>query len=336
MYGLEGTAMIGTRGIAVLLALATLVIMGAPAATRAQSWPVKPVRLVVPFTPGALTDVVTRLVADKLGPRLGQTVIVENKPGAGGDVGAALVAKSPADGYTVLVANHPGFTTAPALSKDPGFDPVRDFAPIAGLVRFSMLLAVHPSVPVNTLPEFVAYAKARPGQLNFASPGVGMPHNLAMEMFKQTAGVNLVHVLYKGGAMATQDLIGGRVQAMFGSWVIFGPHVQSGRLKAIGVSSAARLPQAPEVRSIAEQGYPGFDVWSWTGLLAPAGTPPEAIARLTEEAQAVLATFEIKERLLALGLDPVPAISSAAFGEQIKADVAQWARIIRDANIKTE
>jgi len=325
--------MIESRGIALFFAL---VMTGAPTATQAQGWPVKPVRFVVPFTPGALTDVVTRLVADKLTPRLGQTVIVENKPGAGGDVGAALVAKAPADGYTVLVANHPGFTTAPALSKDPGFEPVRDFAPITGVVRFSMLLAVHPSVPVNTLPEFVAYAKARPGQLNFASPGVGMPHNLAMEMFKQTAGVNLVHVLYKGGAMATQDLVGGRVQAMFGSWVIFGPHVQSGRLKAIGVSSAARLAQAPDVRSIAEQGYPGFDVWSWTGLLAPAGTPPEAIARLTEETQTVLATPEIKERILALGLDSVPIISPAAFGEQIKADVAKWARIIREANIRAE
>ena len=325
--------MIQERAIALFLALAT---MGAPAPAPAQNWPVKPVRFVVPFAPGALTDVVARLVADKLSPRLGQTVIVENKPGAGGDVGATLVAKSPADGYVVLVANHPGFTTAPSLSKDPGFDPVRDFAPIAGVVRFSMLLAVHPSVPVSTLPEFVAYAKARPGQLNFASPGVGMPHNLAMEMFKQTAGVNLVHVLYKGGAMATQDLIGGRVQVMFGSWVIFGPHVQSGRLKAIGVSSAARLTQAPEVRSIAEQGYPGFDVWSWTGLLAPAGTPPESIARLAEETQAVLATPEIKERILALGLDSVPVISPAAFGEQIKADVGKWAKIIRDANIKTE
>ena len=325
--------MIGMQWIALFFAMVT---MGAPATTRAQSWPVKPVRFVVPFAPGALTDVVARLVADKLSPRLGQTVIVENKPGAGGDVGAALLAKSPADGYAVLVANHPGFTTAPALSKDPGFDPVRDFAPITGVVRFSMLLAVHPSVPVNTLPEFVAYAKARPGQLNFASPGVGLPHHLAMELFKQTAGVNLVPVLYKGGAMAMQDLVAGRVQAMFGTWVIFGPHVQSGRLKAIGVSSAARLAQAPDVRPIAEQGYPGFDVWSWTGLLAPAGTPPEAIARLTEETQAVLATSEIKERLLALGLESVPIISPAAFGEQIKVDVAKWAKIIRDANIKPE
>ena len=325
--------MIRMQWIALFFALVT---MAATAPTQAQSWPVKSVRFVVPFAPGGLQDVLARLVADKLRPRLGQPVIVENKPGAGGDVGAKLVANSPADGYTVLVASDPGFTTAPALSKDPGFDPVRDFAPITGVMRVSFLLAVHPSVPVNTLPEFVGYAKARPGQLNFASTGVGMPHTLAMELLKQTAGVNLVPVLYKGGAMAAQDLIAGRVQAMFGTWVIFGPYVQSGRLKAIGVSSAARSAKAPDVRSIAEQGYPGFEVWSWTGLLAPAGTPPVAIARLTEETQAVLASPEIKERIFALGLDSVPIISPAAFGEQIKVDVAKWAKLIRDANIKPE
>lgn len=302
----------------------------------AQTWPAKPVHIIVPYAPGAATDVLARLMADRLGPRLGQPVIVDYKPGAGGNVGAKLVAKSPADGYTLLIVLAPGFTTAPALSKDAGFDPVRDFAPVAGLVKLSMLLAVNSSVTVNTLSEFIAYAKARPGQLNFASPGVGMAHHLAMELLKQTAGIDLVHVPYKGGAQATQDLIAGRVQAMFGSWIIFGPHVQSGRLKPIGTASGARMIEAPEIRTIAEQGYPGFDVSLWFGLFAPAGTPPEVVARLANETQATLATSESKERLIKLGLDSYPAISPAAFGEEVKADVTKWANVIREANIKPE
>lgn len=322
------------NGIRCITAFFVLLTIALP--VQAQSWPVKPVKFIVPFSAGGFSDVVARLVANKLSARLGQAVIVENRTGASGDIGAKLVAGSPADGYTILVGNHPGYTTAPAISKEPGFDPVRDFAPVTSMVRFSMVLAVHPSVPVNTLAEFVAYAKARPGQLNYASPGIGLPNNLAMVLFQQMAGVELVHVLYKGGAPAAQDLVGGRVQAMFGTMVSLGPHVQSGKLKGLGVSSATRKVQLPEVRSIAEQGYPGFDVWSWSGLLAPTGTPQEAISRLTAETQAVLATAEIKERYLALGLDSVPVISSAAFGEQIKQDVATWTKIIRDANIKPE
>ncbi|MBI2318634.1 MAG: tripartite tricarboxylate transporter substrate binding protein, partial [Betaproteobacteria bacterium] len=192
------------------------------------------------------------------------------------------------------------------------------------------------SVPANNLQEFVAYAKARPGQLNFASPGVGMPHHLAIELLKQLAGLEFVHVPYKGGAPATQDLVGGRVQAMFGTWVIFGPHVQSGRLKAIAASSTTRVAQAPEVRTIAEQGYPGFDMMSWTGLLAPAGTPTEVVARLASETQAILAAPEAKERLLKLGLESPPVVSPAAFAGQVKTDVAKRTKVIRDANIKPE
>ncbi|MBI4292654.1 MAG: tripartite tricarboxylate transporter substrate binding protein [Betaproteobacteria bacterium] len=317
-----------------LFAIAAAVVPAGDAA--AQVWPAKPVRLVVPFSPGAITDILARLVADKLGPRLGQPVVTEYKPGAGGSVGAKFVADSPPDGYTVLIASHPGFTTAPALSKDPGFDPVRDFTPVTGLVKFYMLLGVHPSVPTKNLQEFVTYAKARPGKLNYGTPGVGMPHHLAMELLMQTAGIELVHVPYKGGALATQDLIAGRVQVMFGSWGIFGQHVQSGRLKAVGASGVARMYQAPDIRTIAEQGYPSFDVWSWIGLLAPAGTPPEVVARLAQEAQLIVAMPEIKERVLKFGMESMPGTSPAAFAEQVKTDVAAWGKIIRDANIKPE
>lgn len=302
----------------------------------AQAWPSKPIHWVVPFPPGGLTDAVARLVSDKLATRLGQPVIVENKPGAGGNIGAKLVARSPADGYTLLLANHPGFTTAAALFKDPGFDPVREFAPVTGMVKFAMVLALHPSVPANNLQEFIAYVKARPGQLNYASPGVGMPHHLAMVLLGQTAGINMVHVPYKGGAMATQDLIGGRVQAYFSSLVNMGPYVPSGRVKVVGVSSATRLVQAPEFRTIAEQGFPGFEVMSWSGLLGPAGTPPDVVAKLAGETQAVLATPEVKEAILKLGIEPMPIPSPAAFGEQVNADISKWGKIIRDANIKPE
>ena len=302
----------------------------------AQAWPTKPLHLVVPFPPGAITDILARLVADKLGPRLGQPVITDYKPGAGGSVGAKFVADSPADGYTVLIASHPGFTTAPALSKNPGFDPVRDFTPVTGLIKFYMLLGVHPSVPVKNVQEFIAYAKARPGKLNYGTPGVGMPHHLAMEMLMQTAGIKLVHVPYKGGALATQDLIAGRVQVMFGSWGIFGQNIKSGRIDAIGASGVVRMSQAPDIPTIAEQGYPGFDVWSWIGLLAPAGTPREVVARLAEEAQLIVAMPEIKERVGKFGMEPMPGTSPAAFAEKVKTDVATWGKIIRDARIKPE
>lgn len=319
---------------AIVCIAAIAVVMAGDAS--AQAWPAKPVHLLVPFPPGALTDVLARLVADKLGPRLGQPVIVDYKPGAGGSVGAKFVANSPADGYTVLIASHPGFTTAPALSKDAGFDPVRDFAPVTGLVKFSMVLAVPASVPANSMQEFIAYAKARPGKLNYGTPGIGMPHHLAMELLIQTAGTALVHVPYKGGALATQDLIAGRVQVMFGTWALFGPHVKAGKIRAIGASGVTRMSQAPDIPTIAEQGFPGFDVWSWTGLLAPAGTPPAVVARLAEESQAIMALPEIREHVLKLGMELIPAKFPAAFTEQVKADVALWGKIIRDANIKPE
>ncbi|MBI2959576.1 MAG: tripartite tricarboxylate transporter substrate binding protein [Betaproteobacteria bacterium] len=304
--------------------------------SAAQSWPTKPIHWVVPFTPGAFTDVAARLVTDKVAARLGQPVIVDNKPGAGGDLGARLVAKAPPDGYTVLLANHPGFTTAPALSKDPGFDPVRDYEAVTGMMKFAMLLAVHPSVPANDLKEFIAYVKSRPGQLNYSTPGVAMPHNLAMVLLKQAAGIDIVHIAYKGGAPATQDLVGGRVQAMFGSWVIVGPHMKSGKVKVVGVSTASRLALAPDIPTIAEQGYPGFDVTSWNGLFAPAGTPAAAVAKLHEATQAVLNTPEVREAVAKLGLETFPIASSAAFSEQVRTEVAKWGKIIRDANIKPE
>jgi tripartite-type tricarboxylate transporter receptor subunit TctC len=321
---------------AILAAVVAAAVAGQAAAQPSGGWPTKPVRIVVPFAPGGATDVLGRLLSERLGPRLGQQVVIENKPGAGGSLGAALVAQAPADGHTLFIGSNPGMTSAASLSKDAGFDAVRDFAPIAMLATQAFLLNLHPTVPAGTLREFVAYVKSRPGQLAYASPGVGSPHHLAMELFKLDAGIDMLHVPYRGGGPMTLDVVAGQVPVMFGSYVIAGPHLQSGKLKAVAGSGIKRITQAPDIPTIAEQGYPGFDVTTWLGLFAPAATPAAVVARLAADTHAVLAQAEVKERFLAVGLDPAPVLSSAAFGERLKADVGQWAKVIRDANIKAE
>ncbi len=302
----------------------------------AQGYPTKPVRLVVPNAPGGATDILGRLVSDRLAPRLGQQIIVDNRPGAGAKVAASYVARAPKDGYTLLLANHPGVTTAPALSKDPDFDAAKDFAPIALLATQTMLLTLHPSLAPNTVAEFIAHAKARPGQLAYATPGIGTPHHLGMEMFKQMVGIDLVHVPYKGGAPAMQDVVAGRVPVMFASYVIAGPQLQAGKLKAIGAASPARNTQAPDILTFAEQGYPGFNVEAWFGMVAPAGTPAAVLARLNQETNAVLAMPDLKQQFVRIGFDPAAPTSPAEFGKLWRGDVARWNKVIRDANIAPE
>lgn len=318
-----------------LLASVALMASAASQAT-AQDWPSKPVHLVVPFVPGGATDVLGRLFAERLTSRLGQPVLIENKPGAGGNVGAALVAKSPPDGLTMFIASSPGFTNAEALSKDAGFSAVREFAAVTLLATQSMLLDLNPSVPTNTLAEFVAYVKARPGQLSYGTPGIGTPHHLTMELFKQTAGLDIVHVPYRGGAPMTQDLLAGQVQMMFGSYVIAGPHLKTGKMKAIASTSMRRTPQTPEIPSVAEQGFPGFHVESWFGLVTPIATPDAAISRMTKEVQAVLEVEEFKQKLLQIGFEPPPVMTSKELGAVLVADVAKWSKVVKDAGMKPE
>jgi len=320
--------------IFVIVAAALALLAAGP--VSAQIYPIKPIHLVVPYPPGGATDVLGRIVADKLGARLGQQIVMENKPGAGGNIAANLVAKAQPDGYTLLMANHPGLTTAPELTKSPGFDPVKDFAPIGLLATQTMLLNLHPSLPPNDVRSFVAYVKERPGQLSYATPGIGTPHHLAMELFKQMAGIDIVHVPYKGGAPAMQDVVSGQVPVMFASWVIAGPHLETGKPKAIGASGAQRTTPAPNVPTIAEQGSPGFDVTSWFGVVGPANIPAAIAEKLNESMNAVLAMAEVKQQLVKIGFDSAPAMTPAEFGALLKNDTEKWSKVVQDAKITAE
>ena len=319
--------------VRIAIALAFFVLAGP---VLPQGYPAKPVRLVVTNAPGGATDILGRLIAERLAQRLGHNVVVDNKPGAGGNIAGSFIANAPADGYTLLLANHPGVTTAPAISKNPGFDPVRDFAPIAVLATQTMLLTLHPSQPPTNLAEFVAYAKSRPGQLTYATPGIGSPHHLGMEMLKQIAGIDLVHVPYKGGAPAMQDVVAGLVPVMFASYVIAGPQLQAGKLKAIGVAALARNVQAPTIPTFAEQGYPGFDTSSWFGIVAPTGTPAPVIARLNAETNAAITAQGFSEQLLKIGFEPTSPKTPAEFANLFRTSVAKWNKIIREVNIHPE
>ena len=319
---------------AIRIAIAFVFFCIAAGPASPQAYPAKPVRLVVTNAPGGATDILGRLFADRLGQRLGQQVIVDNKPGAGGNIAGAFLANATADGHVLLLANHPGVTTAPAISKNAGFEPVRDFAPIALLATQTMLLTLHPSQPPNNVAEFVAYAKSRPGKLSYATPGIGSPHHLGMEMLKQISGIDLQHVPYKGGAPAMQDVVAGLVPVMFASYVIAGPQLQARKLKAIGVAALARNVQAPEIPTFAEQGYPGFDVSSWFGIVAPAGTPASVLARLNQDANAATAATGFSQQLLKVGFEPAAPMTQAEFATLLRTSVAKWNKVIRDVNIQ--
>ncbi len=325
-----------SRGIArAAIVLATA--LGAFAGNAAgQEWPAKPIRFVVPFAPGGATDVVSRIIADRLSTRLGQPIAIDNRPGAGGNIGAAVVKSAAPDGYTLFVAGSPGFTNAGALTKDPGFDADKDFVPVAMIATQSVLLAVTSSLPANSVQEFVAHAKSRPGQLSYGTPGIGTPHHLAMELLKQQAGIDVVHIPYRGGAPAAQDLLAGQIPVIFGSYTVVGAHYKSGKLKILGNSSRRPMTQAPEIKSIAEQGFPDFDVDIWFGLMAPTGTPAAVVERMNREAHAVTELDDIKQRLLPTGSDPPPKLSPAEFSVRVKADIKRWSDVVRKAGIKSD
>jgi tripartite-type tricarboxylate transporter receptor subunit TctC len=315
------------------LVLALLACL-ACADAQAQGFPSKPIRIVVPFPPGGGTDVVARTVAPTMSEALGQPVVVENRAGAGGNIGTEFVARSPADGYTLIVASASSAINT-TLVKGLTWDLQRDFAPVALLVLNQHILAAHPSLRASNVKELIALAKEKPGQVTYASYGNGSSAHLAAELFKLMAGVDLLHVPYKGAAPAVNDLVGGQVNVMFVDVAAVLPHLKSGRLKALGIGSARRFEGLPDVPTISESGVPGFEAGGFLGLEAPAGTPAQAIAALNAAANKALARPEVHERFLALASVPVGG-TPAQFGERIGVEIDKWAKVIRAANITGE
>ncbi len=300
-------------------------------AEAAQHYPVRPIRVVVPQAPGGSTDFTARLVAPLLAERFGHSVVVDNRAGSGSLLGTDLVAKSIPDGYTLLVVAS-SITINPSMYKKLPFDPVRDFAPVTILSSFSNLMAVHPSLPANSVKELIALAKAKPGALNFASGGTGTATHLVAELFKSMAGIDIVHVPYKGGGPAITALLGNEVHLYFGPINTMLGHVKSGRLKGLAVSSAKRQLAAPDVPSVAESGLPGFEQTTWNGLLAPARTPGAVIQKLSSEVRAILNMALIIERFTRDGVE-TGGNTPEEFAVMLKREIAKWAKVIREAGI---
>ena len=305
-------------------------------AVHAQApYPNKPVRLVVPFPAGGTTDILARAVAQKLTETMGQTVVIDNRPGAGGNIGAELVAKAPPDGYTLLMGTVGTHAINASLYARMPYDHVRDFAPVILVAGVPNVLVIHPSVPVNSVQELIAYGKANPGKLNFASSGAGTSIHLAAELFKTMSGVQMTHVPYKGSAPALADLLGGQVQLMFDNLPSALPHIKSGKLKALAVTSLQRSTTVPDLPTIAESGLPGFDANSWFGILAPAGTPKEIIDRLNSEVAKWLASPEAREKLASQGAIPAGR-SPEDFAQHIAAETAKWQKVVKESGAKVD
>jgi tripartite-type tricarboxylate transporter receptor subunit TctC len=316
----------------------TCLALGASAQTTPKlsgtAYPNRPITIVVPFTPGTGMDILARTVGQKLGERLGQSVIVDNRPGASGNIGAALVAKAAPDGYTLLISGNPLVMNV-SLNKDVAFDPIKDLAPVEEMALGTLAITINPSVPANSVKEFVAYAKGNPGKLAYGSPGVGTPQHLATELFKSTTGIDMLHVPYKGSAGAITGLLSGEIAFMFNAVHAVLPQAKAGKLKILAVAGAKRSPVEPNIPTVAESGYPEFDVDLWYGLLAPAGTPREIISRLNSEITQILSSPEMRETLANQGLDAVTG-TPEQFGALMKADLARWAQVVKTAGIRAE
>ncbi|WP_265298846.1 tripartite tricarboxylate transporter substrate binding protein [Verminephrobacter eiseniae] len=311
-----------------LAALGTAACLAAAApAGQAQGYPNKPVRLVVAYPPGGATDIVAHVLAQKLSEQTGQQFIVDNRPGAGGNTGAEWAARSAPDGYTLVLATT-AHAISPALFKNLGYKLDKDFAPVSQLTSGPLVIVVHPGLPANDVTELIALAKARPGVLNFASSGNGQSTHLAAELFASMAGVKMTHIPYKGSAPALTDVMGGQAQLMFDTILSAMPQVKAGKLKALAVTSAKRSGAAPELPTVAESGLPGYEAIAWNGLLAPAGTPPEVIARLNAELKKALALPEVKDRFEAQGF-AAAWNTPEAFDDFMNAQVKKWAQVVQ-------
>jgi tripartite-type tricarboxylate transporter receptor subunit TctC len=315
------------------LAASAAALPAIPCIALAQSYPTRPVHIIVGFAAGGPNDISARLIAQWLSEQLGQQFVVENRPGAGSNIATETVVRAPADGYTLLLVPPPAAINA-TLYDNLNFNFIRDIVPVAGIVRVPEVMVVNPSVPANTVPEFIAYAKAHPGKINMAASGNGSVPHVAGELFKSMAGVDLVRVNYRGGGPALVDLIGGQVQVMFETTLATISYVRAGRLRALAVTSATRSPVLPEIPTLAEF-VPGYEATAWYGLGAPKNTAPEIVEKLNSVVNAGLADPKIKERLADLGGDPMP-MSPPQFGQLIADETGKWAKVIKTAGIKPE
>jgi tripartite-type tricarboxylate transporter receptor subunit TctC len=313
------------KTVALLFALTTI--------ATAQDYPAKPVRVIIPFPPGGINDTVGRLVATQLSTRLGKQFVVDNRGGAGGMVGTELTANAPKDGYTLLVISL-AHAVSPWLYKLP-YDPIKAFAPVAIVASAPNVITVHPSLPVHSVKELIALAKEKPGQVQYASAGVGSFMHLGGELFKLSAAVNLLHVPFRGAGPAMIDILGGHTKVAFSTTLTAPPYVRDGKLRALGIGAATRSPALPDVPTVAEAGVPGYEVANWIGIVAPAGTPQAIIDKLHQEISAIQDSPEVARQFASEGAEPM-RMSSAAFGAYMVAEMAKWERVVREGGIKAE
>lgn len=322
------------RLVSTLLAGATLACIAAPGLAQAQDYPSKPVRMVLPFPPGGVTDLLARALAEKMAVRLGQPVIVDNRPGAGTVLASDTVARAPADGYTLLLAAS-SIGTAPLLYEKVGYDAIKSFAPVTQVASVVHILAINPKLPVKNVGELLAYARQNPGKLNYGSTGMGTSTHLEMELFKNMGQAFLVHIPYKGSGPALIDMVAGQVDVMFDAWGSSGPFVKSGKLRALAVTTGQRSAAVPDLPTVAESGLKGYEAMPWLGLMAPAGTPAPAINRIHGAVAEILKEPEMQEKFRNWGLDII-GNTPAEFASFLRKDIAQWDKVIKTANIKAD
>ena len=316
------------------LLAAACTAFAAPAAL-AQKFPDKPIRFIVPFPPGGGNDILARAIAPKMGEFLGQPVVIDNRAGAGGNIAAEIVAKSPGDGYTLLLGNNSILATNAALYGKLAYDAVKDFAPVILVASQPNILVVHPSLPVKTIKELVALAKSKPGQLNYASSGSGAAAHLSGELFKAMTKVDMVHIPYKGAGPALNDVLAGQDQLMFATALSVVPHIRSGRLRALGVTTAARMKSMPELPTIAEAGVPGFEATTWHGIVMPANTPVALVSRVNADVAKVLQMPDIRDRFAALGGEIIGGTPDE-FAAYIKKEIPKWTKVVKDSGARAD
>jgi len=316
-------------------ALISLALLAHAGALHAQTYPARPVRIIVGYTAGGATDVTARIVAQKLGETWGQQVVVDNRPGASGTIGAELAAKAPPDGYTLLVSPQTSVVTAPLILRKVNFDTLKDLAPLSIIGSTPLLLAIHPSLPPRNFKEFAAFTRAHAAKLAYATGGIGSTPHLASELLNLSLGVRLVHIPYKGEAPGIADLVGGQVPMMFANLPVILPHVKAGKLRALAISSPERSPLAPEYPTLAESGMPAFDIATWNGLYAPAALPRDLGARLSGDVARAVQAPEVKERMVKQGIDPVGSMPDDHVA-RVKSEFVRIGRIVREAGIRGE